>query len=153
MDTRKLVHGKQNGLFAGVDAIVLLGGAVDPCQLGRIADLKPIHDIHETVVKKARKTTYLEGQMEPIPGLTFCLEPLPKFTYLCLQLRVAIVPTRLGDAGHRVLVIDVEPDKLVHVESPVQLGNGVVNPYILPAAARLRFHSLSRFRSRDRRRH
>ena len=37
----QLVDRKQQRLFAGVDAIGLLGRTADPRQLGRIADLSP----------------------------------------------------------------------------------------------------------------
>ena len=53
--------------------------------------------------------------------------------------------TGLGNTGQRMLVIDVEPNKLVHRESPVQVTHGAFKrPRILPAARRLRFHSLCR---------
>ncbi len=58
------------------------------------------------------------------------------------QLPLTIGLTGLDNAGRRMLVIDVEPNKLVHREPPVQVGHGAFKqPRILPAARRLRFHS------------
>ena len=61
------------------------------------------------------------------------------------QLPVAVGLTGLDNTGQRMLVIDVEPNKLVHRDPPVQVGHGVFKrPRILPAARRLRFHSFCR---------
>ena len=63
------------------------------------------------------------------------------------QLPVAVRLTGLDNTGQRMLVIDVEPSKLVHREPPMQVSHGAFKRLrILPAARRLRFHSLCQIR-------
>ena len=51
------------------------------------------------------------------------------------QLPVAVGLTGLDNTSQRMLVIDVEPNKLVHREPPVKEGHGAFKrPQILPAA-------------------
>ena len=82
-----------------------------------------------------------------------CLEPFPKSARVGRQLSVAVGLTGLDDTGHRMLVIDVEPNKLVHREPPVPVCHGAFKrARILPAARRLRFHSFCRLKKGRRRR-
>ena len=75
-------------------------------------------------------------------GLTYS-RPLPKLSHVGPQLPVAVGPTGLDEARWGVLVVDDEPNELVHCEPAVQVGHGAFKrPRILPAARRLRFHSL-----------
>ena len=58
------------------------------------------------------------------------------------QLPVAGGLTGLDNTDQRMLVIGVEPNKLVHREPSGQVSHGAFKrPRILPAARRLRFHS------------
>ncbi len=60
--------------------------------------------------------------------------------------RAAVGLAGLDNTGHRMHVIDVEPNKLVHREPPLEVGHGAFErTRILPAAWRLRFHSFCRF--------
>ncbi len=53
--------------------------------------------------------------------------------------------TGRNNTGQRKLVIDVETNKLVRCEPPVQVGNGAfIRSRNSPAARMLRFHSLCR---------
>ena len=75
----------------------------------------------------------------------------------CASLRVGPQPpvavglTGLDNTGQRMVVNDVEPNKVVYREPAVQVGHGAFRrPRIRPAARRLRFHKLCRFKSLER---
>lgn len=70
------------------------------------------------------------------------LRPLPKLSHVGPQLPVALGLTGLDKRGQRMLVNDVEPNKVVRYEPPVQVSHvAVKQPRMLPATPRLRFHS------------
>lgn len=58
-----------------------------------------------------------------IAGLSLCHKPFSKCAHLGPQLGVTIGPTCLGEARQRMLVIDVEPNRLVHRKPAVQVGH------------------------------
>ena len=139
---------KQHGLLSGVDPVVLLGRAIDPGQLCRIAHFQTVHDIHQAIIQMTHQAAYFKRQRKPVAKSALHLKPLPKLVYVGPLLPEAVGLTGMDEARQRLLVLDVEPDKLVHREPPVQVDHGAFKrARILSAARMLRFHSSCRLRS------
>lgn len=103
------------------------------------------HPINRSLPKAAgqmtRQTAHFRGQIKPVAEPALHLAPLPKLAHVGPQLLAAVGLTGLYNTGLRMLVIDVERNKLIHREPPGQIRHGLLKrSRMLPAPRRLRFH-------------